>query len=192
VGAVVLTQRLVGLAAVLGTFCQGPAPAGEPKKVKVTVVVILANDYWDVIDPRLKAIAEEVQKTEPTLRGFTIASIDTQSLAVNEKVNIPLVENAAIQVVIKKPADPENKICLSITPPWQKEILYRSICGKFLPVITRYDTEPSVPPPDVVRALALVQSRQSSGALAAVNLLMQSRCRQRLILAIRVQPCNGK
>ena len=188
----VLTQRFLGLIALLSAFSQAPALAGEAKRVKVTVVVILANEYWDVVHPQLKPIAEEVRKSYPSFRGFTLVSMDSKSLAVDEKTIFPLVENATVQVVIHKPADMANQVELAITPPWQKEIVYRSICGKFLPIVTRYDTKEFCPPPAVLCALGLGMGRQATSPLAATTLLTQCRSCERLILAIRVQPCNGK
>jgi len=197
-----VTQWFLGSAILLCAWGQAPVgeakklpgqpQAGEAKRVKVTVVVILANKYWHVVDPQLKLIAEEIRKSYPTYLGFTLASMDWKSLAVDEKSNFPLVENTLVQVVIHKPADKTNMVCLAITPPWQKEILYRSICGKFLPVVTRFDTKEYCPPPAVILALALASSRQSTSALAATTLVTQCRSCDRLILAIRVQPCNGK
>jgi len=188
----VLTQRLFAVVALLSAYSQAPAPVGEAKKVKVTVVVILANDYWDLVDPQLKHIAEEIRKSYPSFRGFTLASMDCKSLDVDEKTTFPLVENATVQVIIHKAADKTNKVDLAITCPWQKEILYRSICGKFLPIVTRYDTREFCPPPAVLNALALAQGGQATSPLAVATLLTQCHKSERLILAIRVQPCNGK
>jgi hypothetical protein len=97
-----------------------------------------------------------------------------------------------VEIVIIKSADQYNKVCLAVTPPAQKEIVYRSICGKFLPIFTRYETRESIPPPALLTALSLLQARQASSPLLAASLLTQCRSREHLILAIRVQPCHGK
>jgi hypothetical protein len=135
----------------------GPA-AKEPKRVKVTVVTILASARNNQVDPRLKAIADEVRTTDPQLTGFKLVSMEWKSLEVDEKASFPLVDKQAAQVVIRHPADKHNRVSLAVTPPQQGEFVYRSACGKFLPIVTRYQT----------------------GA------------QERLIVAIRVQPCNGK
>jgi hypothetical protein len=141
------------------TWLLVPAAAAEqPKRVKVTVVTILATPRNNDVDPRLKGIAEEVQKMSPQLTGFRLVSMASKSLAVDEKASFPLVENQVVQVVIRHSADKYNRVSLAVTPPQQGEIVYRSACGKFLPIVTRYQTLP----------------------------------KERLIVAVRVQPCNGK
>jgi hypothetical protein len=135
-----------------------PAPAQGPKHVKVTVVTILATDRNNDVDPRLKGIADEVRKMNPQLKGFKLVTMASKSLAVNEITTFPLVEKQVAQVVIRHGADMNNRVSLAVTPPRQGEIVYRSACGKFLPIVTRYQT-----------------MRQ-----------------ERLIVAVRVQPCNGK
>jgi hypothetical protein len=190
--SVSLTSPWLVLAVLLGAAQQGQPQAGEAKRVKVTVVAILANDYWDVVEPQLKPLAEEIRKKHPSLRGFTIASLESRSLAVNEKTRFPLVEDANLEIVIHQPADKANVVTLSVWPPKQKEIVYRSVCGKFLPIITLHQTQECIPPPAVVLTLALLQCRQPTAHLAAASLLARCRSREYLILAIRVQPCNGK
>ena len=74
-----LNQWFLSLVVGLCPFFQGPAPMGEAKKVKVTVVVILANDYWDVVNPQLVHLAEEIRKAHHNLRGFTLYSMATKS-----------------------------------------------------------------------------------------------------------------
>jgi hypothetical protein len=68
------------------------------------------------------------------------------------------VDNKDVAITIKHGADQEKRVSLAVVPPDQGEIVYRSVCDKFLPIVTRYHT--------------------------AAN--------ERLILAIRVQPCKGE
>jgi hypothetical protein len=145
---------------VLMTCVVAPAAlAKEPApRVKVTVVTILAGDRGDDVDPRLKCVADEVRKLNPQLKSFKLVSMASRSLAVDDKAEFPLVDDQVAQVVIRQRADETNKISLAVTPPRQGEIVYRAACGKFLPIVTRY----------------------------------QTRENERLILAVRVQPCLGK
>ena len=129
----------------------------DEKKIKVTLVVILASEEGNKIDPRLKAIAEEVQKMNPNLKSFQLKTMTCKSLQAGEKGVFPLIDDKTAQVVVKHGADKCNKICLAITPPDQGEIVYSTVCGKFLPIVTRCNTK----------------------------------CKNRLILAVRVQPCAG-
>lgn len=131
---------------------------GVKDPVKVTVVVILASEEGSTIDPRLKAIAQEVQKLHPMLKSFTLKHMESKSLKPGEKVSMPLVENRKLDMVVKHGADKDNRISLAIhIPNVMGEIEYQTTCGKFLPVVTR--------------------SKTKAG--------------ERLILAIRVQPCRG-
>ena len=133
-----------------------PALACPEAKVKVTMVVILASEEGDKIDDKLRNIAAEIQKENPKLKSFTLKSMIAKSLAPNEKWAFDLVDGKMAQVLVKHGADKDNKVTLMVTPPNQGEITYQTVCGKFLPIVTRYHTKG----------------------------------KERLILAIRVQPCN--
>jgi len=110
-------------------------------KMKVTVVVILASEEGDTIDPRLKQIAEEIQKRDPQLKSFKLQSMSKRDLAVNEKSAFKLVDQKSVDVVIKHGVDDSERVGLGVTPPEQGEIVYSTVCGKFLPIVTRYQTK---------------------------------------------------
>jgi hypothetical protein len=137
------------LAAVAGT--------GPGDKVEVTLVVILAAEEGEFVDPRLRAIAAEVRKLNPSLTSFRLKEMVSKSLPPGERTVFPLVENRTAEILVTHAADKQNRVGVAVTPPGQGEIEYRTVCGKFLPIITRQHT----------------------------------RAKERLILAIRVQPCEG-
>ncbi|MCI0641881.1 MAG: hypothetical protein L0Y72_11195 [Gemmataceae bacterium] len=134
--------------------CGQPPCSGQ--KVKVTVVCILAKEEPGHIDKKLVDIAKEVQLKNPSLKSFYLKNMEMRSLAPDEKGFFPLVNKKSALVIVKHGADKYNKVGLVIHPPDQGEILCASACGKFLPIVTRYETKD----------------------------------KQRLILAIRVQPCK--
>ncbi len=43
--------------------------------------------------------------------------------------------------MIRHGLDAENRISVSVTPPEQGEIAYRTVPGKFLPIVTRLQTK---------------------------------------------------
>ena len=137
----------------LAMVAAGDGPAG---KVKVTLVVILASEEGDRIDKRLIAIADEVRAKNPKLKSFQLKSMECRSIGKDEKADFQTVDGKKAVFVLKHCADKSGKICLAVTAPNQGEIVYESACGKFLPIITRYETQN----------------------------------KERLILAIRVQPCK--
>ena len=141
---------LLALVASTGRAC-------PEEKIKVTLVVILASEEDGPVDPRLKAIAAEVQTLNPGLKSFTLKTMTCKSLKQGEKTTFPVVDDKSAHVVVKHGADGANKVELAVTAPSQGEIVYRTVCGKFLPIVTRYRTQG----------------------------------KERLILAVRVQPCNG-
>ena len=131
---------------------------GKDSKIKVTVIVILASEDGTEIDPRLKQIADEIQKRDPQLKSFKLQSMTNRNLAENEKSIFKLVDQKTVDVVVKHGADETNKVGVAVTAPDQGEIEYRAVCGKFLPIVTRY----------------------------------QTKGRERLIVAVRVEPCQAK
>lgn len=153
-GFLVVAKTLVGIG-MIGLML-APVLACPQEKVKVTVVVILASEEGDTIDPKLKQIAAEIQKENPKLKSFALKSMTARSLAPNEKSKFDLVEDRSAQIVVKHGADKNNKVSLAVKAPNQGEITYQTVCGKFLPIVTRVHTKN----------------------------------KERLIMAIRVQPCN--
>ena len=154
------TRFLSAVLLAVTLFVISPTRAACPDdgKIKVTLVVILASEDGDKIDPRLKAIAEEVQKLNPNLKSFQLKTMTCKSLQTGEKGVFPLIDDKTAQVIVKQAADKGNKVSLAITPPDQGEIVYSTVCGKFLPIVTRCKTKAG----------------------------------ERIIVAIRVQPCRGE
>ncbi len=130
-----------------------------PDKVKVSVIVILASESNDKVDAKLKCIAEELKKKHPKLTGFQLAGKCTcKSLAIGAKEEFDLIADNKADVIVDQKADKEDFVKLKVTPPSMGEITYRTVCGKFLPIVTPVKTK--------------------DGEI--------------VIIAIRVQPCNGK
>ena len=113
----------------------------EKTKVNVTLVVILATEEGNVIDKRLTEFAKEVQEKYPSFKSFKIKTMMKKSLAPDEKATFKLVDEVTAQVIVKHGADKNNKVSLSVTAPEQGEIVYRTVCGKYLPIVTRYQTQ---------------------------------------------------
>jgi hypothetical protein len=135
-----LSWQFVSLAALTAAGCDGPPRAAEDK-VKVTVVAILATDRNKEIDPRLECIAREVQKMDQSLTGFRLAQLNRKSVAVGATEKFKLVDKETADVVVVHGANAQNRVSLKVKPPQVGEIDYTSCCGKFFPIITRYQTK---------------------------------------------------
>src|SRR4051794_11366709 len=104
-------MRFLSLVAlVLALPALGPAGPCCPDddKIKVTLVVILAGEEPGAIDPRLKAIAEEVQKLNPNLKSFQLKTMTCKSLAQGEKAKFALVDGKTALVTVQHGADKDN------------------------------------------------------------------------------------
>jgi hypothetical protein len=127
-------------------------------RVQVTVLSILATDQNKDVAPELKCVAQKVQKLEPTLTGFRVARTSKRSLELGKESKFTLVESQPVTVTVEHAADKNNRVGLKVKPPELGEIAYLSCCGKFFPIVTRY----------------------------------QTKNKERLIIAIMVEPCNEK
>jgi hypothetical protein len=141
-----LSVLLRGLAflivpATLAAVQSGSEKRPEPRRIRVTLLVVLASEKSDRIDPRVRHLADEVRKRNPQLKGFALGSMSQESLAVDQTFAFPLVEGQTAQVVVKKASCPHNRVELAVTAPCQGEIVYRTVCGKFLPIVTRCQTK---------------------------------------------------
>ena len=132
--------------------------AKSEKEIQVTVVAILATEENNKVEQRLECLAKEVQKTYPNLTGFRLAKCSCQKLEVGKKFEFPLVEDEVAAVVVEHGCDKEDQVGLTVKAPLVGEIAYSCACGKFFPILTRYQTKD----------------------------------KERLIIAIRVQPCPCK
>lgn len=128
------------------------------RKVRVSVIVILASETDDHVDKRLECIAREVRKMYPNLKGFRLGKMACKSLKIGDVSSFELTDDQKTSVTIQKAADKMDRIRLKINPPQMGEIIYSTPCGKFLPIMTPYRTKAN----------------------------------EVLMIAIRVQPCNGK
>ncbi len=139
---VACARRLFGFVALVAGMAAGPPPAPEPKNVKVTLVCILACEKAPPhVDPELIHIAAEIQKKKPEFKCFKVACMGCKSLAVNDSHTFTIVDDQKVTVVVKQAADKNNLVVLDVQPPLQGRFEYETVCGKFLPIITRYETK---------------------------------------------------
>jgi hypothetical protein len=113
----------------------------QAEGVKVSVVAILASEDSTKVDPRLCCIAREVQKMDPKLTGFRFATLTYKSVKVGTSDRFDLVGDQSVMVTVDRSADKDNRVQVKVTPPLMGEITYDTVCGKYLPVITRYRTD---------------------------------------------------
>jgi hypothetical protein len=122
-----------------------PLPLGyqlEPDgTIKVTVAAILATERDEVVDPKLECLAREMKKLNPKLTGFRLARATCKSLEPGISYRFPLVDGKAAYISLQQAADDENRVSLMVKPPGMNEIVYTSACGKFLPIMTPYETK---------------------------------------------------
>jgi hypothetical protein len=117
------------------------AGVAQGQEVRICVITILATERDKKVDPKLECIAKEVQRDNPTLTGFHLKDISCKSLAVGAKEEFKLIDDEVATVHVKQAADRDNRVVVSVRPPRMKEITYRTACGKFLPIMTKYRTK---------------------------------------------------
>src|SRR4051794_1008401 len=111
-------------------FALFPLAAAEAPKAKVGVIVVLASEDDATIDPRLKNIAEEVRKLNPSLKGFKVKSTMIRDLTENDKTSFPLVGDRTVEITVRQAMDKDGKTTLAVTPPEQGEIVFRLAANK--------------------------------------------------------------
>jgi hypothetical protein len=112
-----------------------------PKKVRVSVVVILASEKDDQIDKKLECIAREVRKTHPRFKGFKMVNLSSKSVAVGSADVFELVEEQQATITVQRAVDKMDRVRLKVGPPMMGEITYSTPCGKFLPILTPFRTK---------------------------------------------------
>jgi hypothetical protein len=124
--------------ALLGLLALAPETQAG-RKVRVSVLLILATETDNRVDPKLRCIASEVKKMYPKLTGFHQAKLSCKSVEVGVKDITRLCCGKSIAITIQR-ADKKNRIVLKVAPPSMGEITYSTPCGKFLPIVTRIRT----------------------------------------------------
>jgi hypothetical protein len=114
------------------------APATRAQDVRVTVLAILASDQKQPEDPRLKDLAAEVHKREPTLNGFRLGNTVTKEINVGQKETIPLVpEKSSADVKVIATNTTRKRVTLEVKPPNGGAFTYETAYDKFFPYVTR-------------------------------------------------------
>jgi len=133
--AVVACLLLAGRA---GTAC---GDKDAPAEVQVSVVAILAAEGKSKVDPRVECIAKEVRKVRPELKYFRPAKMTCKPLTVGKADDFELVADQHATVTVLNASCKNGRVQLKVTPPTLGEITYTTACGKFFPIVTRYQTK---------------------------------------------------
>jgi hypothetical protein len=128
------------LLAALGTSLASTATA-RAGNIQVTLLAILATDRNKKVDEKIRCIAEEVQRREPTWTGFREARTTCKSLPVGEEATFPLVDEKVATVRIDSGPDKDNWVSLTLKAPGLGEISYSVRCGRCVPIRTPYRTK---------------------------------------------------
>ena len=82
-----------------------------------------------------------MRKKHPRLTGFHLSRVSCKSLEVGVRDKVDLVAGQTAQVTVRRAADRNNRVQLTVAPPLMGEITYDTCCGKFFPVVTPYETK---------------------------------------------------
>jgi hypothetical protein len=121
----------------------GRCAAADPPepRVKVTVAVILANADGKV-DDKLKCVAAEVRKMHPKLTGFHVGPTTSQPIVLGGSEKFKLVDGQEASITVKRCTECPGRYCLAIhSEALVGEMVYSSVCGKYLPLVTDYKTK---------------------------------------------------
>ena len=135
-----LTKPLMG-GALLVVAWFAVAPPCRAENVQVTIVAVLANDRDGKVDEKIKCIADEARKRDPSLTGFRLARSSCKSLPVGSKETFALVDDEVAVVTIKHGADKDDMVEMTVKAPRVGEIVYSVKCGKCFAILSRYQTK---------------------------------------------------
>src|SRR5215218_5010121 len=79
-GRLPMTRLAFSAAALALVILATPGAIACPgEKIKVTLVVVLASEEGDFVDPRLKAVADEIKGKNPNLKSFKLKTMTSKS-----------------------------------------------------------------------------------------------------------------
>src|SRR5947209_13879249 len=110
----------------------------DDKKIKITVVAVLASTTDKKVDQELNELAQQMRKKDPTLTGFVVERSATSSISIGEKATFEMIDKQFVDVLLREKNPVTNRVSLTMTPPTLGEIAYTVCCGKYFPVCTGY------------------------------------------------------
>lgn len=129
-----------------------PCPPAEP--VQAIVLVILGTSKNKDVHERLREIAPELRKKDPTLTGFDLSkTINLPNMRMGESREVDLHGKSKAIITIGEKTDDEGRIVLTVKPPKLDEIQYACTCGKYFPIFTNYYT------PDKQRLIIAIMAK---------------------------------
>jgi hypothetical protein len=108
--------------------------------IEVKVVAVLASSDHTKIDERLKGLAPELKKKDASWTGFEVDFQSKKPMKIGESATFPLVDKVDVPITLKG-RDEDGCVTLLIKPPTLGEIKYTCCCGKYFPIVTRYETK---------------------------------------------------
>ena len=130
---------LVLMVAIAGR-CLAAPPASE-ERVNITVAVILANGDGKV-DEKLTCVAKEVRKTHPKLTGFHLGTMTTLPVTLGTAEKFKLEDGQEATISVKHCTACPGRFCLEVkSKALVGEMTYSSVCGKYFPLVTGYQTK---------------------------------------------------
>ena len=132
-------------------------PPAANDAIRVTIVAITASDKHSTVDHRLQNLAHEVRKQhDQALTGYKLGETVSKPVAVGQKENFKLVDDASADITVLQKDDSNQRIRLAVKAPLVGEITYSTCYDKFFPIITRYKTRT-----DQERLIVAIMVRQS-------------------------------
>lgn len=116
-------------------------PKDKPTTIRVTIVVVKASTTDKTINPKLKSLAEEVQKRNKEFTGLTIADTLVKSIPLGGKYDFELGQNQTATVTLAKELDKEGRVEVTIKLPGLDAVTYSCVCDKFFPLASPHKFE---------------------------------------------------
>jgi hypothetical protein len=127
---------LLGLLSLM--LCAAPTAqgCGDDDEVRVTVVAIVASEKSDRIDPKLKELANCIQKKYPELKGFRLGKVNRETVEIGKERKFDLGDGKSAAVTVGHGSDEKNRVGIALQLPCCGKCQFETCCGKFFPLKT--------------------------------------------------------
>jgi hypothetical protein len=131
---------VIAAAGILAVAASGARADDDKDSVKVTVVAVLASSQHTDIDKRLKDLAPELKKKDPSWTGFEVERSCAESMKIGEPKTFTLTDDFKVTLTLTGRTE-KGGAKMDVAASTIEGFSYSCCCSKYFPFDAHFDTK---------------------------------------------------